>query len=361
MGVVSRSVPDRRGGGPAAGQRGAASPRARPARRAGRPAPRSQAGPTTDTKDPKPAPPAAAPLPDGVLAPYTSTATTSVVPVARPPAGPRRRPRARPLRPGQGCGIGFGDVKEWLLFRSKSRQSGHYSHPVPAAAAGVVPVRAGPLGCGVGGARPRPGGMPGPMIPGHDHPDARRPVARAGRANFNRTAAARGYAGGEVPGRRGADRLPAGRPWASGSRRGWPRWPTQPPRSSRRASDRSNLHGARSAPNKTPRGASLVNSPPRRFRPLAVGYLIPPVGRAGPIGPGGWPLPARTACPCPRRSRPSGCARRHRLHAARVGEVSDPNGHARPGAAHVDGRLWYGTPPGIGMAHPFPQPESTTG
>jgi hypothetical protein len=68
-----------------------------------------------------------------------------------------------------GCGIGLGDVTEWLLFRSKSRQSGHFITPYRPPLQAWFPCEPRVGGCGVGGAG-CVGGVPGPVIPGTSIP-----------------------------------------------------------------------------------------------------------------------------------------------------------------------------------------------
>jgi hypothetical protein len=80
--------------------------------------------PEADTpKDAKPAP-----MPDLQLAPDGGKRPAAILPAPNgaPPAAPC--PPAGPVA-RRGCQIGFGDIQEWLLFRSKSRQSGCYPPP----------------------------------------------------------------------------------------------------------------------------------------------------------------------------------------------------------------------------------------
>jgi len=130
---------------------------------------RLPATPVSDVKDAKPAPPAAAPLPDAVVAPYNSTATTTVAPVGPPAAAPCPAP-AR-----SGCHIGFGDVTEWLCFRSKARQSGHFVTPYRPPLQAWFPCEPGRAPCGFGPVAGGPGcapGAPAPALvaPGPDGP-----------------------------------------------------------------------------------------------------------------------------------------------------------------------------------------------
>lgn len=151
------------------------------------PAPRAATTPA-DPKDAKPVAPAAAPLPDTVLAPYTSTATTTVAPVpAVPPAAP-----CPPVAGGpsgkKGCNIGFWDVKDWLCFRSKSRQSGHFVTPYRPPLYTWFPCEprqgacgAGPLVGGPGCAGPVPGALaPEGTLPTPGSADAMAPAVPLG-------------------------------------------------------------------------------------------------------------------------------------------------------------------------------------
>jgi hypothetical protein len=133
------------------------------------PAPRPTAT-AGDTKDARPAAPLAAPLPDVVMAPFSSTATATVTPVEPAPIKAPASPSACPPPAGgptvkKGCGIGFWDVTEWLCFRSKSRQSGHFVTPYRPPLYTWFPCepQRGPCvpGC-AGGALPLPLGVPVP-------------------------------------------------------------------------------------------------------------------------------------------------------------------------------------------------------
>jgi hypothetical protein len=120
--------------------------------------------PVGDAKDARPVPPAAAPLPDAALAPYSSTATTTVAPVGAA-AAPCPAPAAR-----KGCDIGWGDIKEWLLFRSNARQSGHFVTPYRPPLIAWFPCEPKRLPCGVGPViggpiGPPPAGVPVPEGP----------------------------------------------------------------------------------------------------------------------------------------------------------------------------------------------------
>src|SRR5262249_44765296 len=108
-------------------------------------------------------------------APYSSTATATVAPVVPASAAPCPTPAAR-----SGCHIGLGDLQEWLCFRSKARQSGHFVTPYRPPLITWFPCepKNGPCGVGpfVGGpllpppamGLPAPDGslpMPGPTVP----------------------------------------------------------------------------------------------------------------------------------------------------------------------------------------------------
>ena len=113
--------------------------------------------PKIGSKDTKPVPPA--PLPDNMPAPYGGgTVTATVTPLEPTPGavpaamGMFQQAAQCPVpacRPS--CGIGLGDIKEWLCFRSKARQSGCYPTPYhpPLQAWFPCDPKNGP--CGVGG------------------------------------------------------------------------------------------------------------------------------------------------------------------------------------------------------------------
>ena len=68
-------------------------------------------------------------LPDTEPAPYSTTATATVAPIQAAPVGPVTAPPAAgcPAQAnGATCGAGHGSIVDWLMFRSQSRQSGHY-------------------------------------------------------------------------------------------------------------------------------------------------------------------------------------------------------------------------------------------
>jgi hypothetical protein len=115
----------------------------------------------TPPKDGRPAP-----LPDLQPVPYTGTVSAAVAPVEPPPAAvppvlgmvapaapcPPAAPACRPS-----CGIGFGDIQEWLLFRSQSRQSGHFVTPYHPPLYAWFPCEPGKGPCCVGGFPAKPG------------------------------------------------------------------------------------------------------------------------------------------------------------------------------------------------------------
>ena len=122
------------------------------------------AAPAGDPTGRGPVPPAAAPLPDAALAPFSSTATATVAPVG-PAAAPCPAPVAR-----KGCDIGWGDIKEWLLFRSNARQSGHFVTPYRPPLIAWFPCEPRRPPCGAGPVIGGPIGPPPAVMPVPDGP-----------------------------------------------------------------------------------------------------------------------------------------------------------------------------------------------
>lgn len=125
--------------------------------------------PVSDAKDAKPAPPAAVPLLDSTLAPYSSTATATVAPVGPAATAPCPAPAAR-----KGCDIGWGDIKEWLCFRSQARQSGHFVTPYRPPLFTWFPCEPKHPSCGFGPVNGGP--LVPPLVPGAPATDGTLPV-----------------------------------------------------------------------------------------------------------------------------------------------------------------------------------------
>src|SRR5262245_21384403 len=78
-------------------------------------------------------------------------------PAPCPPAAPAAR---------KGCSIGFGDIQEWLLFRSRARQSGCYPPAYYPPLYTWFPCEPGKGPCCVGGTPGKPMCLPGaPVAP----------------------------------------------------------------------------------------------------------------------------------------------------------------------------------------------------
>lgn len=137
----------------------------------------------------KPIAPPAGPLPAEVLAVPGSTVAAPANPVGPASVGGTAAPcPPAPACPTgkSGCGIGFWEIKDWLLFRSQSRQSGHFVSPYRPplytwfpcepnrAPCGFGPMIAAP-GCApiIGSpalGNPGPEGLPPPTGPGSPPP-----------------------------------------------------------------------------------------------------------------------------------------------------------------------------------------------